>query len=565
MIASLRRWLAARADAYVVLLTALGFNLLPAALALSRHLEGVPLRSAAGVYAGLVFIGYYGLVMLVLLTALFIVTWFSRRLTLLLGGTVLFAILAYLVINSFVYRTYGFHVDAFWIHFFFTSYSGIGVSPANAAAIGIVLLASIAFQVWVVRLSARLAFRKRIALITTVAVIGSFLIGQVIHIVAYYRSDTRITGITPQLPFYSPVVSQKNAARYGDLVNLGLGPDQGEPSAATSLHYPLHEVTGRPPRRPPNIVLLLLESWRYDMMDSLTSPNTFALSRRSSTFLHHLSSGNSTPAGVFGLFYAIHPTYWAAVKANNAAIHNPVLIDQMEQNHYSFGIFADSQFGRHKIKDAMFRDITVHEQFAGEGPDGKDADCTNQLIAFMDHEHQQGHPFFGFVFYKSTHYSYRYPASCARFQPAKDLNIAVDGQASDATPFLNDCRNSVYYTDSLVGRVIRHLEQAGLMNETIVIVTSDHGEEFNDNHVGSWGHCGNFTRWQVQVPLVFYVPGRAPRQVTETTTHIDVPTTLLKEVFGCDDIRDYSNGVDLFDPWRTRGRWWSAATSTTRS
>ena len=38
------------------------------------------------------------------------------------------------------------------------------------------------------------------------------------------------------------------------------------------------------------------------------------------------SSGNATPTGVFSLFYGLHPTYWATVKANNAAIDNPVLI-----------------------------------------------------------------------------------------------------------------------------------------------------------------------------------------------------------------------------------------------
>ena len=38
---------------------------------------------------------------------------------------------------------------------------------------------------------------------------------QVIHIVAYHRNDTRITRITPQLPFYYPVTSQKNVYSFG--------------------------------------------------------------------------------------------------------------------------------------------------------------------------------------------------------------------------------------------------------------------------------------------------------------------------------------------------------------
>jgi hypothetical protein len=225
-----------------------------------------------------------------------------------------------------------------------------------------------------------------------------------------------------------------------------------------------------------------------------------------------------------------------------------VLIDVLQQNRYALGIYADSQFGRHKIKDSMFRGITVHETFAGSTADAKDDDLTDQLIGFIDRSHREGRPFFGFAFYKSTHYSYRYPSAAARFQPAEDLNIALDANARDVTRFMNDYRNSVYYTDSLVGRIVRHLEKAGLMDETIIIVTSDHGEEFNDNHAGWWGHAGNFTRYQIQVPLVLYWPGRPPRRVTTTTTHVDVPTTLLQEVFGCGPGRDYSNGRDLFTP-----------------
>ena len=449
---ALQRWLGARGEAFVVLLAALGLNLPLMAVALARHLDRVAPASVPGLYAGLVFLGYYGLVFLVLLSAVFLLTAFSRRAALLAGGTVLFAGLSYLAINSFVYHTYRFHVDAFWIHFFFTSYSGIGVTPQVAATIGVLLLAAAAFEAWILRVAGRLVFRRRLALATVVTVLASFLVSQVIHIVAYYRSDTRITSLTPQLPYYAPVVSQKNAARYGDLVTMGLEPDETVSAAANaSLQYPLREVRSAPGGRP-NIVLLLLESWRYDMMDATVTPNTWALAQRSSQFLHHLSSGNSTPCGVFGLFYGIHPTYWSAVKANNAVLHNPPLIDMMTQDHYAFGIFADSQFGRHKIKDAMFRDIAVHEQFAGSTADAKDDDMTNQLIDFMDREH----------------------------------------------------------------------------------------------HAGWWGHCGNFTKYQVQVPLVVYVPGRHPRRVATPTTHADVPTTLLQEVFGCGPPHDYSNGCDLW-------------------
>ena len=538
-------WLSTRVDVYVHLLTALCLNVPVLSLALMHNLEGVPALSYAGAYAQLVFVGYYGLLLAVLISLVFLLTAFSRSLAMASGAALMFLALSYVVIDSFVHRIYRFHIDAFWLGYVINSHSGMGVTPAVYLTI-VAVLALIAVLQWALfRAAGRLKRPALAAGFAAIAVVAC-LVSQAIHVLAYYRNDSRITSITPQLPFYSPVVSYKNATRYDDLAPDWTEPADTSPSSdAASLRYPLHPVYGKAGANPPNILLLLLESWRSDTMDSLVSPNIYALSKRSSVFLNHLSSGNSTPYGVFGLFYGLHPTYWKAVKANNAAINNPVLIDMLQANHYALGIYADSQFGRHKIKDAMFRGIEIHEAFSGTSPDARDADLTDQLIDFMEEQHGKKQPFFGFAFYKSTHYSYSYPGP-GRFQPARELNIALAGDPPDPTPYVNDYRNSVFYTDSLVGHILARLEASGLMKETIVIVTSDHGEEFNDNRAGWWGHAGNFTRYQTQVPLVFYMPGRPPRQVTETTAHVDVPTTLLTQVFGCRSESDWSNGRDLF-------------------
>lgn len=527
------------------LVSALALNVPLLSVALSRHLEDVPLVSLGGVYAQLVFLGYYGLILLLVLGVICLFTGFSRRLPLLLGGAVLSAGLAYLVVNSFVHRVFRFHVDAFWLSYVAGSFEGMGIPPSLLLALAAVLAAIVAIEwgilTWVTRRRpARLLNAGVIA-----AIVVAALASQAMHVLAYFRNDARITGITPQLPFYSPLVSQNNAARYGELASGWIAGDTASEGPAMSFHYPLRPVTWSRAGSRPNILVLLLESWRADMLDARVTPHLAALESRSTRFTRHLSSGNSTPHGVFGLFYAIHPTYWAAVKANNAAIDNPVLIDVLGAEGYDFGIYADSQFGRHKIQDAMFRGIEVHERFAGESPHARDADMTAQVIDFVTRD-RGGRPFFAFAFFKSTHYSYSYPESAARFLPAAELNFALAGNRTDAMPFLNDCRNAVRYTDGLIGEIVAALERANVMDETIVIVTSDHGEEFNDNHAGWWGHCGNFTRWQTQVPLLVWWPGRDPARVERPTAHVDVPTTLLGRVFGVSSLPDWSNGRDLF-------------------
>jgi len=79
-------------------------------------------------------------------------------------------------------------------------------------------------------------------------------------------------------------------------------------------------------------------------------------------------------------------------------------------------------------------------------------------------------------------------------------------------------------------------------------VTSDHGEEFNDNGNGYWGHSGNFSHWQTQVPMLVHWPGEAPRVFSHRSTHLDIAPTLLSRIFGCTNpVEQYSTGRPLTD------------------
>ena len=120
-------------------------------------------------------------------------------------------------------------------------------------------------------------------------------------------------------------------------------------------------------------------------------------------------------------------------------------------------------------------------------------------------------------------------------------------------PVLNDYRNAVHYMDGVVGSLLRRMRAAGLLENTMVIVTGDHGEEFNDNRDNTWMHGGNFTQYQTRVPLIIYAPGRSGRRVSTVTSEVDIAPTILQEALHCGwNTRDYSNGVNLFDSLPTR-------------
>ena len=394
--------------------------------------------------------------------------------------------------------------------------------------------------------------RKSFLLGLTLVGLIAFGSSQAIHIAAYEKNISCITRLTPHFPFYVPFISHRYAARYDILLStwedeFEIGADDHRNS---SLEYPLRTIRSNLPDgvRPLNIVFLLLESWRADAMNESVTPNIYSLSKKSSVFHNHFSSGNSTTAGIFGLFYGIHPTYWMAVKSNNAALHNPLLIDLMQDSNYSFGVYADSHFKRHKIKDSMFRDIEVHETFSGSSHDEKDEDMKNRVLSFIRRQRAGSQPFMLFAFFKSSHYDYQYPVAFRKFTPAKEMNMSIVNRRGKRDAYLNDYRNAVYYNDALIGEILAELESSGMMDNTVIVITTDHGEEFDDNGANYWGHGSNFTRYQTHVPLVLYCPGKEPAVSEELTTHVDIPVTLIQEVFGVqNDVTDYSNGKNLLN------------------
>jgi membrane-anchored protein YejM (alkaline phosphatase superfamily) len=107
--------------------------------------------------------------------------------------------------------------------------------------------------------------------------------------------------------------------------------------------------------------------------------------------------------------------------------------------------------------------------------------------------------------------------------------------------------NAVHYVDSLVGRVLDDLKRRELLDRTVVIVTSDHGMEFNENGLGFMGQATAFSEFQLHIPLLIHWPSRPKGRVTRRTSHNDLAPTLVSGVFGCTNPpSDYSSGHSLF-------------------
>jgi len=113
-------------------------------------------------------------------------------------------------------------------------------------------------------------------------------------------------------------------------------------------------------------------------------------------------------------------------------------------------------------------------------------------------ERDPKHPFFAFLNYFDVHYAYggpeRYP------KPQWDKGTTIDEY--DA---------GVRYADDYVGRLLQRLNDIGVLKNTIVVITSDHGESLGDH--GLKYHGSALYRELIQVPLIVYCPGRIPEGI----------------------------------------------------
>jgi arylsulfatase A-like enzyme len=85
----------------------------------------------------------------------------------------------------------------------------------------------------------------------------------------------------------------------------------------------------------------------------------------------------------------------------------------------------------------------------------------------------------------------------------------------------------ISYHDHYLGEFVERLTQLGVADDTLLVVVADHGEEFNEH--GSWGHGHSIFQELLNVPLMFYMPGRLPegRRVSHTVSTINVAQTVL--------------------------------------
>ncbi|EGR7977684.1 DUF3413 domain-containing protein [Vibrio vulnificus] len=457
---------------------------------------------------------------------------------------------ATLFIDTIVFAQYRFHINAVVLELVM---SGQIVSFPLITWLmvigGVALL--LAAQWWTIRWLENgapvraLKLGRKFALLTFAALLAT----NAIHIWAAAHAYQPVTTVKRYLPLFYPATADKFMRKQGWVDEEALERQKALAfKRKNDLNYPLAPLQTQPVEKPLNIMLLVVDSWRADTFNADNTPNMWKYAQSGVVFNNHIATGNATRTGIFGLFYGIPGTYWHGFLANQ---QSPVLIDRLQALDYQLGIFTAAQLRKPEFNQTVFTKVeNLRIGSEGSRPSELDADLTQDWLAWYD-QRDKSKPTFSFLFYDAPH-GYDFPADFEpKYEPMlKEVNYLKLNNDTDPTPFFNRYKTSVRYVDSMATKVLDKLKESGDLENTLVIITGDHGQEMNDNKLNFWGHNSNFTDAQVNVPFAIFGPGvdAAKMQWSSEalTSHQDVVPTLMKHYLGVtNDVKDYSVGEDL--------------------
>ena len=306
---------------------------------------------------------------------------------------------------------------------------------------------------------------------------------------------------------------------------------------------------------PPNLVLVTLESLRTDHVGAYggrartrpevsITPNLDAFAAEAVRFddAHAVSSWTLTSHA--SLFTGLYPNGHRAVRPlDRLSDSYPTLAKALAAAGYqTAGVVSGPYLRRaHNLSQGFelwddeissLTDALAHDDVTNPAME-------KSLARFVESERDPKRPFFLFAYFWDPHYDYLPPP------PYNTMFSSPDAQPIDLSRFetnpaiyagmppaqlayiLSQYAGEIRATDEYLGRFFALLKQHGLWQNTAILITADHGEEFFDH--GEKGHKNNLYVETIQVPLLLKLPKSASGRVDRRlASHVDVLPTLLE-------------------------------------
>ncbi len=465
-----------------------------------------------------------------------------------IGMVSMLAALAF--VNMQVYKIYRFHINGFILNMLTGPNAG-DIFQFDAALYlqeGGLLLLLVGLSIGLWFLAVRLAKTLRMVYVrcTLLFFLVMLLLANGMHAYGAFVVKPSILLTSRLVPYYFPISMSSLLTKMGVERHTM---DTDMDISGGDLQYPIHPLSvAKNDSARTNIVFILIDSWSKRALTEETMPNLWSLSLQESYFNNHVSCSNGTRYSVFGMFTGLQPYYWPTFQASHTS---PLLIDQLLAQGYDFRAYPSATLESPPFASVLFQKVpNLRVETKGNSPYGRDSVIAADFVHDIPLLSKQKKPFFAFVFFDMPH-GLTYPTDKPKhFTPAWDYaDYAVLRNDMPVEPFWNLYRNLCYVTDQLIGKVIAQLKACHLYDNSLIVITGDHSQEFNENHKNYWGHSGNFTQYQIAVPLIVHQPGqKEPVRYAHRTTHYDFVPTLMHNYLGVTNpFEDYSVGRLLTD------------------
>ena len=308
-------------------------------------------------------------------------------------------------------------------------------------------------------------------------------------------------------------------------------------------------LSNRKQRRAPNVILITLESLRPDHVGCYTGPKATtpaldAFARESMVYEKAYSVTSWTLAAHASIFTGLYPTAHQAVGPIDK-LHNSyeTLTEILAKRGYQTAGFSSGPYLRKTHNLTQGFEYYDEESSSIKHVDAH-GDVTNphmlaSITSFLEQKQDRNRPLYLFAYFWDPHYDYIPPA------PYNREFVGPDAEFCDVTEFglkqkihpgsslaqlayvKSQYDGEIRWTDEHLGRLFQLLRDKGLWDDTLIVVTSDHGEEFFEH--GSKGHKNNLFVESVHVPLIVKYPrGTETGRDSRLASLVDVLPTILE-------------------------------------
>lgn len=356
------------------------------------------------------------------------------------------------------------------------------------------------------------------------------------------------------------------------LTGIALAADRADLEARVELG-----ATDAAPTGAPDVLLIVIDTLRADALANAErdAPNIAALARDSLVFERAYANAAWTLPSMMALYSSRLPSSIDPRRRGSSDL--PIALDASLATLPS-ALAASGYHTAGFVKNPVLapgtgfeRDFDVYEWVGGEIADG---DSARQLVdavlrwarvvARARARSARSAPYFAHVHFMDPHVHYR-PPRAYWSDRARAYDGAFDGHARTLHRMTRDGEvpaaseieqmrelyaGEVRYVDAQVGRLLASLGELGLVSPaTLVVLTSDHGEQFGEH--GRFEHR-HLNIENVAVPLFLRAPGLAPARRSEPVSLVDLAPTVLA-LAGADPLAG-AEGRDLLAPAASRAQ-----------